>query len=129
MSEEIQTVTYASSGSVRGTPVQQLNLKFQPDMVVFKQMTFVTNPIANGTMYYLWCSLVNDYIGVFHYMDGFIAIEPRTTFSIYSWPQDVTFRVDYNVPGSPQPSGVWGDLSVTLEFSRGKKAEYFISQD
>lgn len=125
---DTQNVTFSNSGQVRAMiPLLSLNLKFLPDTVVFKQMNFnVTYPVVNGTLYFLWCSLVNNYIGVFYYNDGFLTIEPMTTFSI-SCLQDVSFRVDYGVPGNPLPSGVFADWSITLEFSRGKNAQYFIS--
>lgn len=109
-------------------PQKPLDLEFQPDTVVLKQFSFSTTPVASTNMYYLWCSVTQNYIATLFYRDSFVSIEPMTTFSIYTMPQDISFRIEYGYPGAIQ-SGIIASWAITMEFSRGQKAEYFISSE
>lgn len=125
------TVTFTNSGTgISMIPKTPLNLKFQPDTVIVKQVTMVTPSVSNGIIYYLWCSLTQSHIATLFVINGFITIEPLTTFSITN-PQEISFRMEYASPNYPmvRASGLAVSWSITMEFSRGKKAEYFISKE
>jgi len=116
----IKNVTAVASGTA--TPFEKsTNFGFWPDEAIVKQISYSGPDAYLAGVYFVWCSLINDYIGSFTVNNLGTTVTPKTRIHFprnQPMPINVTFRVDsLNGAGTEMaPATLTGDISVSIDF-------------